>query len=117
MTVHYEFRDDGRIAFVRDAAGKVLQDTFNAAAKPSSRTSMRYDAADSRGGHPGGGAGVIRSSAALRAALGEYPTRRPRGRTVNPVAAVQRYDGPAAAVVGPVRSADELRQRLGMARR
>ncbi len=116
MTVHYEFRDDGRIAFVRDASGKVLQDTFGGGAKPS-RVETRHDAVDASGRPLAAGAGGIRSNAALRAALGEFPPRQPRRAVVNPAAGQARYDGPATAVHGLVRSCAELRARLGMSRR
>ncbi len=116
MPVTYEFRPDGRIAFVRDAGGKVLQDTFGGGAKPS-RIETRHDAADASGRPLAAGAGTIRSAAALRRALGELPPRQPRRVLVNPAAVQLRHDALATAPVGPVRSSTELRARLGMTRR
>lgn len=118
MPVTMEFNDDNRVIAHRDAAsGRLLWSAASGFA-PSSRIEVRHDAADASGGPPAAGAGGIRSGAALRAALGELPPRQPRRGLVNPAAAsAQRYDGSAAAMVGPVSSCAELRRRLGMALR
>ncbi len=114
MPVTLEFNDDNKVVSHHDASGRLLWNAASGVA-PQQRIETRHDAVDGPGGLPAAGAGGIRSGAQFRRALGVPEPRQPRGRTVNPVE--QRYDSPAAAMVGPVRSAAELRRRLGMAAR
>ncbi len=117
MPVTMEFNDDNRVIAHRDAAsGRLLWSRATGFA-PASRIEVRHDAADASGGPLAAGAGPIRSAAQFRRALGVPEPRQPRRVHQPPAAPVQmRHDGPASAS-GPVRSADELRARLGMARR
>lgn len=114
MPVTYEFRPDGRIAFVRDAAGKVLQDTFGGGA-PSPGIQVRHDAADHPDRATASGAraaALITSAAQLREVLGLRGPPPPRQGSA------MRYDdrglsAAAAALPGAIRSNAQLRAALG----
>lgn len=75
---------------------------------------VRYDAPAAVAALPG----AIKSSAEFRAALGERPRLAPRGRVQNPPVEQMRQDAALADPgFGPMRSANELRRRLGLSAR